>query len=215
MSDPRRVLVLFVCWAAGEAAAGEPAPRLRPAGEALPPIFVPRTAPARRPPTAEKAPAASQGRRAISPETAAKLATVTQRAVEALPAPAVAGGPRVATVSNSGDVLQLEPYVVEEEKFPEFKQRHMLTPEGKLELAYKRHPGLKLGRLPLLNDAIAREMLEQEFAKERRAELEELSGLLRLGAENPPAETKRIIDRARLRVNEKGIEPGTPFRERP
>ncbi len=124
--------------------------------------------------------------------------------------------PASAPVSNgeTSDALQLDPFIVQEEKFPEFKQRDMLTPEGRLALAHELNPGLKLGRLPLRNNDVALGMLEEEFAQQRRNELVELKSVLSSGGVKPPPEVLRKIDEARTRNNEWSAQkPGTRFRE--
>lgn len=85
-----------------------------------------------------------------------------------------------APLEGSAEVLQLPTYIVREDKVPNFKEREMLTPQGRLDLAYKRHPGLKIGSLPFFsNDGWALVMLKEEQRLERKAEMEDLFGLYR------------------------------------
>jgi len=42
-------------------------------------------------------------------------------------------------------------------------------PQGKLDLAYRRNPALRLGPVPLLNDALALQMLKDEHEREQKS----------------------------------------------
>lgn len=104
------------------------------------------------------------------------------------PPPETSGAKSAASASQSGDdpprdgVIRLPSYLVREERLPKLKERDMLTPEGKIALAYQRHPGLRAGNflrfLGLSNDGIALAMVEEELAIERRKEFYDLAGLL-------------------------------------
>lgn len=108
----------------------------------------------------------------------------------------------------------MDPFVVKEKKEPKFKERQLLTPEEKLALALRNNPGLKLGPIPLGNNAVALELLEEEFARQRRAELAELSSVLNAAGKKAPPEVQRKIDEASTRKNDwLSQKPGTPFRE--
>jgi len=72
-------------------------------------------------------------------------------------------------------IIRLPRYHVRDRKLPEFKNRELLTPEGKIDLAFKRHPGLKVGNIFGLNRGIAMAMYADEEAYERRLEMEELN----------------------------------------
>ena len=99
------------------------------------------------------------------------------------------------TLEISGDVVALPPYLVREPKIPDFKERELLTPEGKLRLAYKRHPGLRFTLPFLSNDGIARAMIEEEFEVERIAEMRDLQSIYYSDPKGGK-ETKRLIDEA-------------------
>jgi len=217
MRIPPFAFALALCWA--RVTAAESAPKAAPASgaEQRPAIFAPPPAkktpskqlPARRP---ALPPPGAQTRRAISPEVAANLSAVATRAA---PPAAANAAPPPAPVANgdASDALQLDPFIVHEEKFPEFKERDMLTPEGRLALAHKLNPGLKAGPIPLGNNAVALEMLEEVFAQQRRDELVELKSVLSSGGVKPPPEVLRTIDEARMRNNEWSNQKGTRFRE--
>ena len=104
--------------------------------------------------------------------------------------------------------MQLDPFFVQEERFPEFKDRDILTPKGKLELARRRYPGL----VGPLSDATALRLLEEDFAKERRQEMTDLKGLLEIGGAKPSGDLKRKIDEATTRPSGFSPEIGAPFR---
>jgi hypothetical protein len=157
-------------------------------------------------PTAQ--PAATPRNRPISPEIAAKLsvnapkfstAKVSTSPAKELPdlreidkprnriirLPREMVEPRVIPQSEiplegSPGVLQLPTYVVRENKIPAFKERELLTPQGKLDLALKRRPGLRIGWLPFFSNAgVALAMLEEDFALERKKEMQDLLGFYR------------------------------------
>lgn len=71
-------------------------------------------------------------------------------------------------------VLRLPRYHVQDRRLPAMKEREMLTPEGRIELGLKRHPGLRIGNFFGLNRGIAAAMVEEEFAVERARELQDL-----------------------------------------
>lgn len=218
MRIPPLAFALALCGV--RVTAAETAPKAAPASgsEQRPAIFAPQPAkktppkqlPMRRP---TLPPPGAQTRRAISPEVAANLSAVATRAAP----PATANTPPPSAPVSNGEAsaaLQLDPFIVHEEKFPEFKERDMLTPEGRLALAHKLNPGLKAGPLSLGNKEVALEMLEEHFAQQRREELVELKSVLSSGGVKPPPEVLRKIDQARTRNNEWSAQkPGTPFRE--
>lgn len=98
-------------------------------------------------------------------------------------------------------IVRLPSYVVQGERVPDFKRREMLTPEGKVELAEKRHPGLRLGSVSLLNDKVAMAMLDEDDALERKQEMVELYALAATG--NPVADKRlrEYLDEMFLRTN--------------
>ncbi len=148
--------------------------------------------------------------RAISPEMSAKLGEVTKRAVPA--APAASTGAAGSAASESSDTVMLDPYHVTEGKLPNMKEREMLTPAGKLAEARRRQPGLNLGAIPLLNDALALQMLEDDFARERREEEKDLRGLMKIDGQDVPADVKKQIDAGAAQRKSWIDERGTPFR---
>jgi hypothetical protein len=84
-------------------------------------------------------------------------------------------------------IIRLPQHIVRETKMPEMKDRDLLTPDAKLDLAYKRHPGLQIGSPFLNNDKPARFMLAEEERLERIAEANDLTGLM-----ESPAKAKAL-----------------------
>ncbi len=143
-----------------------------------------------------------------------KISEIATRAVPPTTKGEAAPTTPTPSTSDGSEALQLDPFVVNEEKEPKFKERELLTPRERLELAHRLNPGLKFGRLPLGNDAVALEMLEAELEKQRREELKELESVLKVGGVKPPPEVQRKIDEALTRDNGWLNQPvGTRYRE--
>jgi hypothetical protein len=137
---------------------------------------------------------------------AANLSAIATRLAppaNATPAASSAAAP----AGDSSDAVQLKPYVVQEDRLPEFKERDMLTLKGKLELARRRYPGLGP-----LNNALALQMLEEDFAKERREELADLRRTLDIGGVKLSPDVKSKVEDAALRPSNLSIPFGEPFR---
>lgn len=85
-------------------------------------------------------------------------------------------------------IIRLPKYIVRERKLPELSNREMLTPDGRLDLAFKRHPGLLFGNFFNLNAGIGLAMLAEEQQIERNSEMADLAELARLAdtAREPP-----------------------------
>jgi hypothetical protein len=132
-------------------------------------------------------------RRTLSAGVAEKLAAVAPKYV---PPPAPPPQAEVAPDSREADkprngIVRLPSYIVQEEKLPAMKERDMLTPQGRLDLALKRHPGLRVGSFGVFkNDFWAGALLEEELGIERQKEMYSLTSLLP-GAGRPPIFTGR------------------------
>ncbi|MCX6954047.1 MAG: hypothetical protein NTV51_18005 [Verrucomicrobia bacterium] len=99
-------------------------------------------------------------------------------------------------------IIRLPDYVVREEKPEAFKERHLLTPSGRLQLGYKRYPGLHFGSLPfsfLSNDGWALLMLEEDYRLERKAEMESLLTVLTSPSDHAKAKTE--VQKAFMRTD--------------
>lgn len=188
----------------------QPSPKAGQPVESLPPIFAPRAPTKGAKSAGAPRPASSTlpARRAISPEMTANLSAIATRAAPPANATPSAGAAATASPGDSSDAVQLKPYVVQEDRLPEFKERDILTPKGKLELARRRYPGL----VGPLSDATALRMLEEDFAKERRQEAADLKGLLEIGGTKPSRDVQRKINEAGMRPSGFSPEFGTPFR---
>ncbi|MEO6001624.1 MAG: hypothetical protein ABIZ04_16850 [Opitutus sp.] len=68
-------------------------------------------------------------------------------------------------------IIRLPQYDVRDDKLPLFRERELLTDQGRIDLALKRHPGLKIGPLMVLNFRRGLDMLAEEQAIERGKEL--------------------------------------------
>ncbi len=92
------------------------------------------------------------------------------------------------------DVVRLPRYEVRERPLPPFRERHLLTRAGRIDLAVKRHPALKLGPLSRLNFRRGLDMLEEEQQIERNREMSELIRFQRFVAtsRNRPAAPVRV-----------------------
>jgi hypothetical protein len=195
------------CGVSFVAAQSNPSPKVGEALEPLPPIFAPRAPP----PKDVKSEGASRpasstppARRALSPEMAAKLSAIAMRVAPPTNATLTAGVAATVAPGDSSDTVQLKPYIVREDRAPEFKERDILTPKGKLELARRRYPGL----VGPLSDAAALRMLEEDFARERRQEMADLLGLVEIGGAQ---DAKRKFE-ASMRPSGFSPEFGSPFR---
>lgn len=169
------------------AASPSAAPTLAPSIQ--PSIFAPKMP---RLPPRDSAPRS----RAMSPEMASKLGVLVNQAVAALPPPPPK--PPEAQDEGSSDALRMDPFIVEDERPPDLKERHVLTKKGTEALMKKQYPALKsLGPIPLFNGVMERAIREDDLRKERAKEMQELSGRAQ-----PLPQT-----------SDPRFQPGTPFRE--
>lgn len=148
--------------------------------------------PAPAAPVTDPAAPAPDRMRALSPATAARLAEKMPKFAPAKPAEPPPTSPVIAdakTTEPSPDlrdldrprntIIRLPSYLVLDDKPPVFKERHLRTPKGRLDLALKRYPGLRFGSLPIFsNNGWALAMLEEDHRLERKAEMEDLVTLV-------------------------------------
>jgi hypothetical protein len=207
----RSVLFFLAATACGAQAAEAP-PRTESSASATSPILVPKAQPessaTRRPATPAPAPPT---RRAISPEMMAQLKTIGQQRLP--PAKAAQDAPPSPTGDiEATDAVQLAPFEVKEEKYPDFPLRRMLDARGHLDRHYKREPGLRLGAMSLGNDIVAKERNEIELAHERGREMKDLYDLARITA--PPRALKSKVDESRSRTLSDAPQSGGAFKEK-
>jgi hypothetical protein len=121
--------------------------------------------------------------RVVSPVTAAKLAAAAPKftAPAPVPAPVQAPASPVAVARPAEpprhSVIHLPEFVVGEPKDYVPTPLDVLTPKGRVELAFQRRPGLRIVPFRWMNAAIAVEMLEDDLQAERRREAAELWSL--------------------------------------
>ena len=122
------------------------------------------------------APPAASRSRATSASTSqrlnAALPKFVPRKVETEPSdtstdPSQPDGPRNA-------IIRLPQYDVQEDKLPEFRQRELLTQKGRADLAFRRHPGLKIRPFSFLNVRPGLAILAEEDSIDRGREMHEL-----------------------------------------
>jgi hypothetical protein len=71
-------------------------------------------------------------------------------------------------------IIRLPQFDVREDKLPKFNDRELRAPEGRAEVALKRHPGLRFGPLAFLNVRRGLQMLDEEDELARRREMADL-----------------------------------------
>ncbi len=172
------------------------------AASCVSPVAAQTTAPSALPPapptTSPASSPAPETPRAMSPAIAAHLAAQLPKFAPPKPAEPAASPAAPDPARPRNTIFRLPNYVVQEEKPPAFKERHLLTPTGRLSLGLKRYPGLRFGSLPIFrNDGWALAMLEEDDRLERKAEMEDLVTLVSLPAER--AKAKAEVQKAFLR----------------
>lgn len=126
--------------------------------------------------------------RLISPVVARQLTESAPKYAPPAPTeakPAPPPEPR-ETERPRNKIIRLPDYVVSEPRIHLPKERDVLTDKGKLDLAFKRHPGLKLGFGPFNNIFWANAMIEEEIAAERRKEMNDLLSFIPPDKRPPP-----------------------------
>lgn len=149
-------------------------------------------APSAEPSSLSTATAASTPANTISPETSARVtaelpkfeaAKVSEEPTDSSATPLIAPPPNNRDTSpGADDIVQLPRYEVRDDPLPAFRERELLTDEGRVALALKRHPGFKLGPLSRLNIRRALEWLAEEQQVERNREMTELISFQRFVA---------------------------------
>ncbi len=170
--------------------------------------------------------AAPNHARPLSPATAARLAERMPKFSPPPPLPAIpstlASSPLLAGATSDtpatdfrapelprNTIVRLPNYIVREERPPAFKEREILTPKGRLALAFKRYPGLHFGSLPFFSNAgVALAMLEEDHRLERKAEMAELASLLVDPTDRAKATTE--VEKTFLRSGQSGYRGMAP-----
>lgn len=123
---------------------------------------------------------ASPTEHAVSPNTAAKLAAAAPKYIPPAPEPAPPETAPVARVPDKprNQIIRLPNFIVGEPKLHVPAPLEVLTPKGRVELAFQRRPGLRIiPALAWMNAGIALEMLEDDLRAQRRREAAELLSL--------------------------------------
>lgn len=127
---------------------------------------------------AETSPA-TPSQRAISPDLAAKLTASLPKFIPKKP-PVETSGQNAPAASlddlPQNGIIRLPTYEVQEKRLPYHSERDLLTDQGRLALALKRHPGFNFGPLKSWNRRRAVEWLADEQQRERSAEIADLMG---------------------------------------
>ena len=113
--------------------------------------------------------------RVVSAETAARISTALPKFSPPKPEQKPEDLPDLREIDKPRNgIIRLPEHIVRESKMPELKYSDLLTRTGKLDLLYKRHPGLRIGN----NSKPAAFMLAEEERLERIAEANDLTGLM-------------------------------------
>lgn len=147
----------------------------------------------------------------MSPEMTAKIGGVIHTAVEALPLTPTGRVQQTIFITSDADVVQMDPYVVQQEKAVYLTERQLLNDKGFEEWVRAKYPGLSLGT-PVGFRKGTRDLLEDDFAKERQLALQEQSVFLGLSTENSVG-ARKAVNEARTRNNDPRPQNGTPFKE--
>ena len=112
----------------------------------------------------------------------------------------------VAAASQGGDdslegIMYLPKMTITTAKMPPTTSYDLLTPKGRLELALKKNPGLRLGPLARLNDGIAMAIEREEREARKREELKAQVLSIAIGDAARSAEEVRAMRAATARPN--------------
>lgn len=161
-------------------------PSTEPSHDAAPtanPILAPKPAAAPQPEHA----------RAVSPETAARLAALAPKFSD--PAKPTAPKTDIEELDKPRNgIIRLPRYIVQEPREHLPSPYQAMTPKAKLELARKLSPGLAIGSLPFLNnDGVALEILEENMRVARAHEASDLLSLSGGKAATTDRATRELI----------------------
>jgi hypothetical protein len=136
--------------------------------------------------------------RPVSAATAERLATVAPRF--AAPESTAAPAPEVVEPDKPRNtIVRLPRYIVDEPKVRVPQDYAVLTERGRLDLAFRRHPGLNFGPLSILNAPIGLAMVEEEQRLDRLAKIAELSVFLGFSGTPLNGDVRRLIQQSFVR----------------
>jgi hypothetical protein len=156
------------------------------------------------PPASGESKQASRAR-AISPATAAQLAAAVAKFEPPPPTPVATPLLDAAVDLRETDrprntIVRLPSYLVREEKPVILSEREIRTPRARLQLALKKHPGLRLGSFWIFrNDGIALAMLAEEERLEQKQHFAELVQLMHFSDPGIKATAKQGVEHAFMR----------------
>ena len=153
-----------------------------PAKTESPTVVTPAT-PATTPVAAAeaKAPASPPARpRPMSPVLASQISSLAPKYEPVAATRTIEPGTDLREIDKPRNtIIRLPNFEVQEDKAPVVKPPETLTPQQRLDLALKRHPGLRLGTFWIFrNDGIALTMLAEEERLERMKDMNDLLTLL-------------------------------------
>lgn len=152
--------------------------------------------------------ASAKQRHSLSSDTAAKLAALAPKFTPPPETPAEPRPPaRVPAETKTTDdsdkprnqIIRLPSYLVQDYRISNYKERYILTPQAKIDLQFKKLPGLHIGNLFGLNQGIAAFMLWEEERLERMREMQDLAGLMSYGPPDEFKKVKREVQKAFIR----------------
>jgi hypothetical protein len=111
--------------------------------------------------------------RSVSPGIAAALSAGMPKFTPPTPTPTPAAEPvDMRDIDKpKNEIHRLPKYVVREARPPIFRDRDLYTQTGIIDLYFKAHPGLKIGNILGLNDAVAMDMFRDDQRKENMDDL--------------------------------------------
>jgi len=156
MKNRTPILLLALMGAALTAAAQDPTPTPPTTRDAASVVLAPQTANPAPAPIADVDGAA----RPVSPGIAQALADGMPKYSPPTPAPAQPAETQDARDLDKpkNEIPRLPAYVVRASRPPIFRPRDLYTPSGLIDLSFAKHPGLAIGNILGLNDALARDM---------------------------------------------------------
>jgi hypothetical protein len=128
--------------------------------------------------------------RTVSPGIAAALADGMPRYSPPTPAPVQAAAPQEESEADKpkNSIPRLPAYVVRDSRPPMFRNSELLTAKGAVDLSFKNHPGLAIGNIFGLNDAVARDMFYDDERLTNMADMSDTAHAMARGGDNAEAQ---------------------------
>lgn len=142
---------------------------------------------------------ATPRRQGLKPEAVAALKAALPKYVAPKTVAAPASAEDETPEELPGGILRLPEYFVTEDKIRAFSEYEMLTVQGRIDLALKRHPGLKLGPFAGLNAGPGLAMLAEEEAIAKRRRAAELFELASFSRSTPDKKLREALRQVQLR----------------